>query len=304
MGHDHSHSAAQAGRKKLIIVICITSTVMITQVVGAIFSGSLALLADSGHMFSDLMGLCVALVASIIAARPASDRHTFGFRRFEVFGALINSVILMVIAVTITIEGIRRLITPSEVEIQSVLMLVVATIGLLANFISLRILRPAAKQTINMRGAYLEVMGDLLGSVAVVIAGLVILVTGFPLADTIASFVIAAMIAPRAYLLLRDVFRVLSESAPQDTSVAEIRKHVLEVPGVVDVHDVHVWSITSGLPVFTAHIVVEPHILEEGRAGGLLDTLDRCLSDHFDVAHSTFQLEPNSHASHEDQLHA
>lgn len=303
MAHDHSHSTAQAGRTRLIVVICITLTVFLAEVVGSIISGSLALLADAGHMLSDLIGLIVALVASIIASKPASSRHTFGFRRFEVFGALINSVILLVVATNVTVQGIARLINPSTVEIQTGPMLIVAVIGLLANFIALLILRPAAGNTINMRGAYLEVLGDMLGSLAVIAAGLVIMFTGFLPADAIASLVIAAMIAPRAFSLLRDVYRVLSESAPADTSVAEIREHVLGTPGVVDVHDIHVWSITSGLPVFTAHVVVEPEVFSGGETGELLDKLGGCLAEHFDVEHSTFQLEPAAHADHEQHLH-
>ncbi|MFC4224972.1 cation diffusion facilitator family transporter [Lysinibacter cavernae] len=303
MAHDHSHSTANAGRTRLIVVICITMTVFLAEVVGSIISGSLALLADAGHMLSDLIGLIVALVASIIASKPASSRHTFGFRRFEVFGALINSVILLVVATNVTIQGVARLVNPATVEIQTGPMLIVAAIGLLANFVALLILRPAAGNTINMRGAYLEVLGDMLGSIAVIVAGLVIMFTGFMPADAIASLIIAAMIAPRAFSLLRDVYRVLSESAPADTSVAEIREHVLRTPGVVDVHDIHVWSITSGLPVFTAHVVVEPEVFSGGETGELLDKLGGCLAEHFDVEHSTFQLEPAAHADHEQHLH-
>ncbi len=303
MGHDHAHDAARLGRRRLVAVICITSAVLIAEVVGAALSGSLALLADAGHMFSDLIGLIVALAASIIATRPASTSHTFGFRRFEVFGALVNSVILLVIAATITVKAIGRLITPSEVEIQSVPMLIVATIGLGANLAALLVLRPVSGNTINMRGAYLEVLGDLLGSIAAIAAGLVILFMGFPVADTIASLVIAALIVPRAFSLLSDVFRVLSESVPKNTNIAEIREHILGVSGVIDVHDIHVWSITAGQPVFTAHVVVEPQIMEQGGVGILLDSLDGCLASHFDVAHSTFQLEPATHAAHEERLH-
>ncbi|GAA3590636.1 cation diffusion facilitator family transporter [Klugiella xanthotipulae] len=304
MAHDHTPRVDDgSGKTRLIVVICITGSVLLAEVVGAAFSGSLALLADAGHMLSDLIGLIIALVATVVAARPATQRHTFGYRRVEVFAALLNGVLLLAIAVSITIAAIERLVVPTAVEVASGPLLVVAVIGLVANCVALLILRPASTHTINLRGAYLEVFGDFLGSVTAIVAGLVIWATGFMPADAIASLVIAAMIAPRALFLLRDVFRVLSESAPVDTNIAEIREHVLRAPGVVDVHDVHVWSITSGQPVFSAHVVVEAAVFERGDTGALLDRLDGCLAEHFDVAHSTFQLEPETHAAHEGHRH-
>lgn len=299
MSHDHGHSA---NRNRLLIAIGIVAAVLVVEAVGAWLSGSLSLLADAGHMLSDLTGLVVALMATIVAARPATDRQTFGFRRAEVFGALINGFILVVVAVFVTIGAIGRLVS-GEAEVQSGPMLVVAAIGLVANFGALLLLRPSAGHSINMRGAYLEVFGDLIGSLTVIVAAVVIMVTGFQAADAIASLLIAAFIVPRAVLLLRDVVRVLSEAAPADTDVAEIRDHILGTAGVVAVHDVHVWAITSGAPVFTAHVVVEPGVFRSGGTGKLLDELSGCLSAHFDVEHSTFQLEPAEHAAHEDELH-
>ena len=165
------------------------------------------------------------------------------------------------------------------------------------------LLRGGAATSLNMRGAYLEVFGDLLGSITVIVASIVILTTGFAPADAIASLVIAAMIIPRAVSLLSDVIRVLLQQTPVDTDVAQIRNHILEAEGVVDVHDVHVWAITSGAPVFSAHVVVSTELFAEGGTGALLDELGGCLNGHFDVAHSTFQLEPAEHAAHEDQHH-
>lgn len=299
MSHDHGHTA---NRNRLSIAIAIVATVLVVEVVGAWLSGSLSLLADAGHMLSDLAGLIVALLATIVAARPATDRQTFGFRRAEVFGALINGLILVVVAVSVTVGAIGRLVG-GETEVHSVPMLIVAAIGLIANFGALLLLRPAAGHSINMRGAYLEVLGDLIGSATVIVAAVVILTTGFMPADAIASLLIAVLIVPRAFTLLRDVVRVLSESAPADTDVAQIRDHILGTAGVVAVHDVHVWAITSGAPVFTAHVVCEPEVFRSGRTGVLLDELSGCLSKHFDVEHSTFQLEPAEHAAHEDQFH-
>lgn len=304
MAHSHDHGHSTANRTRLLIAIAIIGTVLVVEVVGAIISGSLALLADAGHMLSDLIGLIIALVAVIIAARPATDRQTYGYQRVEVFAALINGVILLVVAGFVAFEGVGRLVEGAQGEVQSTPMLIVAVIGLAANLVALFVLRGGAKQSINMRGAYLEVFGDLIGSVAVIVAAVVMMVTGFAAADSIASLFIAALIVPRALVLLRDVARVLSESAPAETDVAEIRAHILRTPGVVAVHDVHVWAITSGSHVFSAHVVVEPEIFESGRAGDILDELGGCLSEHFDVDHSTFQLEPAGREQREHQHHA
>lgn len=308
MGHAHDHSTNHADRTRLGIAIGIIATFLVVQVVGGLLSGSIALLADAGHMSSDLIGLVVALFAAVVAARPATDRQTYGFRRFEVFGALVNGVILVVVAVTVAVGAIGRLMgdlgasgEPHEVE--GVPMLVVAVVGLAANIAAMLVLRGGSNNSINLRGAYLEVLGDTIGSVLVIVAAVVILATGWDAADPIASLGIAALILPRALMLLRDVMRVLSESAPADTDVAEIRDHLLGTPGVVAVHDVHVWAITSGSPVFSAHVEVEPAVFESGRAGTLLDELGGCLSEHFDVEHSTFQLEPAGHAGREHEAH-
>lgn len=284
-----------------MVVIAIVLGVFVLEIVGALLSGSLALLADAGHLVSDLVGLIVALVAATVAARPATDRQTFGFQRVEVFGALVNSLILIGVAVSVAIGAAFRL--GGHPEVQGGWMLVVAVIGLVGNVAGLLVLRGGAKASINMRGAYLEVLGDTLGSLATIAAAVVILTTGIGWADAIASLVIAVLIVPRALSLLREVVRVLSESAPVSTDVAEIRKHILGTEGVVAVHDVHVWAITSGAPVFSAHVVVSPTVFARGRAGALLDELGGCLSEHFDVAHSTFQLEPAEHAEHEGDTH-
>jgi cobalt-zinc-cadmium efflux system protein len=302
MGHDHA-STATKNRARLSIVIGIVSVVLVAEVAGAWSTGSLALLADAGHMFSDLAGLVIALTAIMVAARPATDRQTFGYQRAEVFGAMINGLILLVVAGFVVFGAINRLVDGAPVEVLAGPMLVVAVIGLIANIVGIVLLRPAAAGSINMRGAYLEVLGDALGSVAVIVAAVVILTTGFAQADAIASLVIAAMIVPRALGLLRDVVRVFSESVPADTDVREIRQHLQGTPGVVAVHDVHVWAITSGSHVFSAHIVVEPELLESGRSGQLLNELSECLSHHFDVEHSTFQLEPADHAADAEHSH-
>jgi cobalt-zinc-cadmium efflux system protein len=298
--HDHAHSTANRGR--LGVAIGIVSAVLVIEVIGAVLSGSIALFADAGHMLSDLTGLVVALVATVLAARPASDRQTFGHRRNEVFAAFLNAAILLAVVVYVAVEAIERLVAPPG-QVEAPLMLVVAVIGAIANTAALLVLRGGAKDSINMRGAYLEVLGDLIGSFAVIVASVVILLTGFARADAIASLAIAALILPRAVSLMRDVLRVLSQGTPRGTDVALIRTHVLAKEGVVAVHDVHVWSISPGSNVFSAHVVVEPRIFSENRTDRLLDSLSDCLKDHFDVEHSTFQLEPAEHAKHETDTH-
>ena len=282
--HDHAPSGIRgAGNRRLLAIsLSLTAIVMVVQVVGAALSGSLALLADAAHMFTDAAALVIALIASTVAARPANDRRTFGYQRAEVLGALVNGIILIVVSAWVAYEGISRLLDPGDIEVAGGLMLVVAMIGLVANAVAMWLLSSAQRRSINVRGAYLEVLGDLIGSAAVIIAAIVIVTTGWAQADVIASLFIAAMIIPRAIGLLREVISVLVESAPAGTHVEEIRAHILGTPGVVDVHDVHVWQLTRGAPVFTAHVVVDDQALHDGRSAAILSRLQSCLSQHFE----------------------
>ncbi|WP_425436365.1 cation diffusion facilitator family transporter [Leucobacter massiliensis] len=260
-GHDHGASGAKAGatgtarhRRRLVIVLAITLAVFVVQVVGALVSGSLSLLADAGHMLTDATGVAIALIASLIAGLPASSKRTFGYLRVEVLAALANGIVLGVIAVVILVQAIARF--GSEVEVLSGPMLIAAVIGAVANLVSLLILRSGQRESLNVRGAYLEVLGDLLGSLAVIAAGLVILLTGWNAADQLASIAIALMIVPRAVSLLREVVDVLLEASPRNLDVDAVRDHMRTVPGVAEVHDVHAWTITSGVPAFSAHVTV------------------------------------------------
>ena len=306
----HDHAPAGGGirdassRRLLTLSLAITAVVMVVQIVGGVLSGSLALLADAAHMFTDTAALVIALIANVVAARPANERNTYGYQRAEVFGALLNAAVLIVLSVWIAVEGVGRLLAPTDADVEGGLMLVVAVVGVAANAIALWLLSSAQRSSINVRGAYLEVLGDLLGSGAVIVAAVVILLTGWIQADAIASLLIAAMIVPRAVGLLREVFSVLAESAPQGMQMAEIRDHILGAPGVAGVHDIHVWQLTRGAPVFTAHVVVEPEVLERRGAADLLAHLQSCLADHFDVEHSTFQIETAGHADRGAAAHA
>lgn len=303
--HDHGlpqGTATGKHRRKLILVVAITLTIVVVQVLGAVLSGSLALLADAGHMLSDAAGVSIALFAAWIATRPATRRSTYGYQRAEVLAALANAIILVVIAVVILIEALRRISTTPDIRTD--VMIVTAVIGAAANLACLLILRDGQAESLNLRGAYLEVLGDLLGSVAVIIAAIVIATTGFQQADALASIAIALMILPRAWSLLRDVINVLLEAAPKGVDAEMIRSHILGVDGVVDVHDIHAWTITSGVPVFSAHVVVDGGTLNAEGVDEVLDRLTHCLRSHFDTRHCTFQIEPAEHAVHETRQHA
>lgn len=298
--HEHT-TASAAHRWRLIAALAITAGVMVAELIGAALSSSLALLADAGHMLSDTVALGLALTATWLAARPARGRWTFGLQRIEVLAAMVNGVILAVVGILVIIGGIGRLSEPREIA--TGIMLVIAAVGLVANLVSLLLLRAGERESLNIRGAYLEVLGDLLGSVAVLVAGVVILITGWQKADAIASIAIGVLIVPRAALLLRDVARVLLEAAPHDVDLELLREHMATVPGVLAVHDLHAWTITSGVPVASAHVVVADHVLDPDEFCVVLDALQHCLDGHFDIEHSTFQLEPDDHARAEQRLH-
>ncbi len=299
-GHDHGVTAAQAHRGRLAAVLGISLTVMVAEVVGGLVSGSFALIADAGHMLTDAAGVALALVATQLARRPATSRRTFGWQRAEILAALANGLVLTVVAVGAVAGGVRRIAAPSDVE--AGLMLAVAVVGLVANAAGLALLRSGQRESLNVRGAYLEVLGDLLGSVAVIGAAVVVLTTGFAAADGIASVLIGVLVAPRAWSLLRDVGAVLLEATPPGVDLDDVRRHICGVPGVLGVHDLHAWTITSGVPVLSAHVEVPAEVLARGESGRVLGDLRRCLSGHFDVEHCTFQLEPPE--SREARTHA
>lgn len=300
MGHDHAHGAGVRHRGKLLAVLGLTLGVLVVQVVVGLLTGSLALLADAGHMLSDSFGLVLALAAISVAQRPGGPRQTYGVHRTEVLAAGVNGLVLLGICVAIVVGALRRLDDPPAIE--GGWVLAAGVVGLVVNVVGLVVLRSGAQESLNVRGAYLEVLGDALGSVAVIASAVVILLTGWHAADPVASLLIAALVVPRAVSLLRDVAEVLLESSPRDVDLAEVRGHILGVQGVVDVHDLHVWTITSGMPVMSAHVVVDESVTDMVDAHHVLDHLCSCLSHHFDVAHSTFQIEPAGHV--ETRCHA
>ncbi|WP_346622260.1 cation diffusion facilitator family transporter [Blastococcus montanus] len=304
MGHGHAHGPATAAgpqRRRLAVVLGLTVAVLVAEVVGAVLSGSLALLADAGHMATDAAGIALALGAVTLAQRPAAGRRTFGWARAEILAAVANGLLLLAVAGYVLVEAVRRIGSPTEVG--SGLMLVVASAGLAVNLVGLAVLHRGRTESLNVRGAYLEVLADALGSVAVIVAAVVIATTGWTPADTLASVLIGFLVVPRAWHLLREALDVLLEAAPRGVDLDEVRAHILRVDGVRGVHDLHAWTITSGLPVLSAHVVVSDDALAAGHGGRVLDALCSCLGDHFDVEHCTFQLEGEAHAAHEAPVH-
>ena len=301
-GHDHGTATAAAGRRgRLAVVLVLTVAVLGAEVVGAVVSGSLALLADAGHMATDALGLGLALGAVTLAQRPARGRRTFGWQRLEILAAVANGLLLLLVCGYVVLEAVRRIGNPPEIG--SGVMLAVGTVGLAVNLLGLVLLRSGRTESLTLRGAYLEVLGDALGSVAVLAAAAVIALTGWTPADTLASFAVAALVVPRAWRLLREALDVLLEAAPRGVDLEQVRSHMKRVDGVLDVHDLHAWTITSGMPVLSAHVVVTDEALEAGHGGRVLDSLCACLDAHFDVAHCTFQLEAEQHADHEAPVH-
>ncbi len=294
----HGHSAARAAKSRLVAVFVVTLVVMVVQVVGGLASNSLALLADAGHMLTDVVGIGLALGAIWIAGRAPDRSRTFGYLRLEILAAVANAVLLFGVAAFVLFEAWRRLSEPGEID--SGVMLGVALLGLVANAVSLALLREAQVVSLNMRGAYLEVMGDFAGSAAVIIAALVIAATGWIQADAVASALIGVLILPRTYGLLREAVDVLLEATPKGIDMDRVRSHILEAPGVSDVHDLHAWTITSGLNVVSAHVVLDPG----ADAPVVLDHLCTCLAGIFDIEHSTFQLETADRRRLEEIAHA
>ena len=278
-------------------MLIISTTIFIAEIVVGLLSNSLALLADAGHVFADVVATGLALGAIQLASRPATDKRTFGYYRFEILAAVLNAVLLFAIAGYVLIEAWRRL--GSEPEIAAGPMLAVAVVGLLANVVAALVLRPAGAQSLNMRGAYLEVLSDALGSAAVLVASLVILFTGFRAADAIASGLIGLLILPRTWNLLSEAVDVLLEATPKNVDMDEVREHILEAPGVREVHDLHAWAITSGMNVVSAHVVIDT----QASAPAILDHLCTCLSSQFDIEHSTFQLEAEDRKRLEEAAH-
>ena len=298
LGHSHNHGAG-ASRGRLLVALCLSTTVLVAEIVTAFLNGSLALLADAGHMLTDVVGLVIALTAAHLSVRPATDRSTWGMRRAEVIGAALQAGMLAVVGVFVAFKAVHNLVAPPQVEASG--MLVMGVIGLTANVVALLVLSGGHGDSLNMRAAFLEVLNDALGSVGVIIAAAVVARTGWTRADAVASLVIAVLILPRAVVLLRSALAVLMDFTPEELDLAQVRTHMLGVDHVEEVHDLHAWTVASGMPVLTAHVVVRDECLRDGHTEEILDRLQGCVAEHFPVRiqHATLQLEPVSHLEHE-----
>jgi cobalt-zinc-cadmium efflux system protein len=296
MSHGHSHTPASRNKKRLVIVLALTTTYLIAEVFAGLLTHSLALLADAGHMLTDLAGLGLALMAIQFAERPATPERTYGFYRVEILAALANSVVLIGISVYILYEAYHRFRNPPEVQSQA--MLAVASIGLLINLVGIYLLRAASKESLNMKGAYYEVFSDLLTSIGVIVAAIIMLTTGWYYADPLISAGIGLFILPRTWMLLRDAVGVLLEGAPTDVNLAAMREALGNVAGVASVHDLHVWSLTSGVNAMSVHAVLADHALHDE----VLASVQRKVTSEFKIAHATVQVECRGCAAYETHL--
>lgn len=294
--HTHSHSRVDS-RRRISLALAISVSLVVAEAIGAALTGSLALLADAGHLATDVLGLAVALTAVALAGRPPSSRRTFGHGRLEVLAAALNALLLIGVGGAVLVQAIWRLFEP--VDVPSGPLLLLGVIGLAGNMVALAVLAGGDRSSLNLRGALLEVLGDALGSVAVLASAIVIALTDWDRTDAVASLAIAALILPRSAMLLRDAVHVLLEGTPSGLDAEEVRAALMEVPGVVEVHELHVWSITSGEPTMSAHLVVDDVDRMGSGDASVLNAAAAVLRDRFGLAHSTLQVEHEDHDDHE-----
>lgn len=275
----------RAHRRALRIALALTASFTVVEIVGGLLTGSLALLADAVHMLSDNVSLALALLAVRLAARPPTPQRSYGYKRAEILAALFNGVALIGVSIWILYEAVRRLESPEPVA--GVGMLAVATAGLIANLIALRVLMPSSGESLNVRGAMRHVLADLAGSVGAMIAGLVIVTTGFDRADPIIGALIAVLVAASAIPIIRDSVRILLEQAPAGLDAEEVGNALAAAPGVSSVHDLHIWTITSGFAALSAHVLVAA----DEDCHRCRRELEQLLSERFELAHTTLQVD-------------
>jgi cobalt-zinc-cadmium efflux system protein len=289
MGHGHSRGEpteqAAGNRRRLAIALILTAIYMVAEVVGGYLSNSLALLADAGHMFSDVAALGLSLAAVGWSQRPATRQRTYGFHRAEIVAALVNGAALLVVAVLIAFEAWERISKPEHVDAN--LMVAIATGGLVINLINLKVLSGGRDENLNIKGAWLHVMADALGSIGAIVAGVAIMLFGWEWADPIASLLITALVVFSAWGLLRETLDVLMQSVPKHIALGDVIEALEEHPGVVDVHDLHIWSLTTGRHICTAHLVVD----EQASPQVIVSAARKLLSERFDIHHTTIQVE-------------
>lgn len=289
-GHDHHKhvlSAAAGGKRDLLVALAITVLMMVAEIVGGLISNSLALLSDAGHMFTDNLALLLSFFAMKFAAMPATGRKTFGFYRLEILAAFVNGIVLVLISFYIMYEAYLRILHPEPVA--GTLMLVIAAIGLVANIIGAIVLNKHSSTSLNIRGAYLHILGDALSSVAVVIGGFIILYTGWYLVDPLLSILISLVIIYGAWALVKESVNILLESVPSHINIDTVSSEIRKIEGVRDVYHIHVWTITSGVYAMSAHVIIDDQMVSLNRE--LLDRISVVVADKFKVMHSTIQIE-------------
>lgn len=296
-GGGSTGTAAAKHATRLAWALGLTATYMLAEVVGGLITGSLALLADAAHMLTDVGGLGLALLAIRFAAKEATPRRTYGYLRMEVLSALANAVVLLLLTVYILYEAYQRFLAPPEVLGGP--MLIVATVGLIVNLISMRLLMGGSSESLNVRGAYLEVLGDMLGSIGVIVAALLMIWKGWILADPIIGAGIGLFIVPRTLGLLRQVTHILMEGTPANVDIGTLEAKLKLIAGVVAVHDLHVWTVTSGFDAMSCHLVVED--LSKGRQA--LQEARRLMKDDFKIDHVTIQIDDEAIRNEEPVLH-
>jgi cobalt-zinc-cadmium efflux system protein len=274
---------------------------MAAEVAVAAVSGSLALLADAGHMLVDAGAIGASVWATRLAERPSSHRWTYGLKRAEILATAVNGVTLLVVATLLLFEGVRRLVHP--VAVDGTALVVVAGVGIAVNLAATVVLGHADRSSLNVEGVFQHILTDLFAFMGTAVAGIVILLTGFRRSDPIASIMVVVLMLRAAWSLLGASGHVLLEGTPRAVDLDEVRRHLMELPEVLSVHDLHAWTVTSNLPVLSAHIVIDDRCIAEGASAQVLDHLQDCLAGHFDVEHSTLQLEPSTHADHERAVH-
>lgn len=289
-------SVASKHKKNLLIVLCLSGTYLIAEVIGGILTNSLALLADAAHMLTDVVGLLLAFIAIKIGERKADPSKTYGYYRTEILAAVINAVVLLGISLYVLYEAYQRFQNPPEVQSKS--MLIVAGIGLLVNIAGMMILRKDSEASLNMKGAYFEVLSDMLTSIGVMIAGVIMLTTGWYYADPLISAAIGLLIFPRTWKLLKEAVNVLLEGTPKDVDIHKLRKSLEQCPGVSNVHDLHVWSLTSGVNAMSVHIIKD----ETYTQNELLKILTEATVRNFKISHTAFQIEEEGYEENEVHL--
>ena len=299
MGQGHAHggqSAAGKNKKNLAIVLGLTTAYLVAEIVGGLWTGSLALLADAGHMLTDVAGLALALLAIWFAEKPATPERTYGYYRFEILAALTNAVVLIGISLYILYEAYERFKNPPEV--QSGGMLIIAAIGLVINIVGMFILRAGSQESLNMKGAYFEVLSDMLTSIGVIIAGIIMLTTGWYYADPLISAGIGLFILPRTWALLKESVAVLLEGTPTDVNLENLRESLAKIEGVAEIHDLHVWSLTSGVNAMSVHAV----LMSDDQHDAVMTRVHDFVTKNFKISHVTVQTECAGFAEHETHL--